>query len=37
MSMCKVFGYTKKDELVGKDVETLMPKMYAKYHRKFLE
>ena len=37
MSMCKVFGYTKKDGLVGHEVDILMPKLYSKNHRKFLE
>lgn len=37
MSLCKVFGYTKRDALIGHDVEKLMPKMYAKVHKKFLE
>jgi PAS domain S-box-containing protein len=37
LSMCKVFGYTRKDDLLGKDVEVLMPRMYAKQHRRFLE
>lgn len=37
LSMCKVFGYTRKDDLLGKEVEVLMPKIYARQHRKFLE
>ena len=37
MSLCKIFGYTHKDDLVGKDVETLMPRLYARVHRRFLE
>ena len=37
MSACKVFGYSKKESLVGKEVEVLMPKIYSKYHKKFLE
>lgn len=37
MSLCKVFGYTKRDALIGHDVETLMPKLYARSHKKFLE
>jgi len=32
-----VFGYSKKEELVNHDVEVLMPKIYAKNHKKFLE
>lgn len=37
MSVCRVFGYAKKEELINHDVETLMPKIYSKYHKKFLE
>ena len=37
MSMCKVFGYGRREALIGHDVETLMPKIYAKNHKKFLE
>ncbi len=37
MAMCKVFGYTKRDALIGHDVEKLMPKIYARNHKKFLE
>ncbi len=37
MSVCKVFGYSRKSDLIGKDVEVLMPKLYAKVHRRFIE
>ena len=37
MSLCKVFGYSNKEDLLGKDVEVLMPKLYARTHRRFLE
>ncbi len=37
MSMLKVFGFSTKDKVIGKDVEILMPKVYARQHRKFLE
>ena len=30
MSMLKVFGFAKKDHVIGKDVDTLMPKIYAR-------
>lgn len=30
MSMLKVFGFSRKDEVIGKDVEILMPRVYAK-------
>jgi PAS domain S-box-containing protein len=37
MSLCKVFGYVHKDDLIGKEVEVLMPRLYARTHRRFLE
>jgi PAS domain S-box-containing protein len=37
MSMCKVFGYTKRDALIGHEVEMLMPRIYARSHKRFLE
>jgi hypothetical protein len=37
MSVCRVFGYSRKEELVNHEVEVLMPKIYSKYHKKFLE
>jgi hypothetical protein len=37
MSLCKVFGYNKRDALIGREVEILMPKIYAKNHKKVLE
>ena len=37
MSVCKVFGYSKKDDLINHEVEIMMPKIYAKNHRKFLD
>lgn len=37
MSMCKMFGYTKRDALIGHDVDKLMPKIYGRVHKKFLE
>ena len=36
MSLCKIFGYTKKDYVVNKDVEMLMPKLYSDNHKDFL-
>ena len=37
LSACRVFGYTKREEVVNHEVEILMPKIYGKYHKKFLE
>lgn len=37
MSVCRFFGYSKKDDLINHDMEVLMPKIYARYHKKFLE
>jgi len=37
MSVCRFFGYSKKDDLINHDVEILMPKIYSRYHKKFLE
>jgi len=36
MGVCKIFGYTRKDEIINKDVEILMPSIYADNHKKFL-
>jgi hypothetical protein len=36
MSLCKVFGYIKKDDVINKDVEMLMPKIYSENHKDFL-
>ena len=30
MSMLKVFGFGKKDDVIGKDVEILMPLIYSR-------
>lgn len=30
MSLCKVFGYSKRDAIIGHDVEMLMPKVYGR-------
>lgn len=37
MSLCKIFGYTKRDALIGHEVEMLMPRIYARNHKKALE
>jgi len=36
MSLCKIFGYTKKEDIINKDVEMLMPKVYSENHKEFL-
>ena len=36
MSLCKVFGYMKKDDVISKDVEMLMPHLYSEFHKEFL-
>ena len=37
MSLCKIFGYTKKEDLLNKEVEMLMPKIYSDNHKEFLK
>lgn len=37
MSACRVFGYSKKEDLVSHEVEILMPKIYGRYHKQFIE
>lgn len=37
MSVCRVFGYTKKEELINHEIEKLMPRVYARHHKRFLE
>ena len=37
MSVCRIFGFSKKEDLVNHEVEILMPKVYSKYHKFFLE
>jgi hypothetical protein len=36
MSLCKVFGYNKKDDVVNQDVEMLMPRTFSENHKDFL-
>lgn len=36
MSLCKIFGYTKKEDIIAKDVEMLMPKLFSDNHKEFL-
>lgn len=37
MSLCKVFGVMKKDDLINKDVEVLMPRIFATSHKDLLQ
>lgn len=37
LSACRSFGYNKKEDLLHHEVEILMPRIYARYHKKFLE
>ena len=32
MSLCKIFGYSKKDEILNKNVKILQPKMFSDHH-----
>jgi len=36
MSLCKIFGYHKKEDVINKDVEVLMPRTYSDNHKEFL-
>lgn len=36
MSLCKVFGYNRKEDIVNKDVEMLMPRTFSENHKDFL-
>lgn len=36
MSLCRIFGFTKKEDLLGREVEVLMPRLYADNHKEFL-
>jgi hypothetical protein len=37
MSLCKIFGFMKKDELIGKNVKILQPSVYSGHHDNFLK
>ncbi len=37
LSVCRVFGFTKKEDLVNHEVELLMPRIYQRQHKSFLE
>jgi len=36
MAICKVFGYTRKEELLGKPVEHIQPRVYSEHHKYLL-
>ena len=36
-SACRIFGYSKREQIIGHEVEVLMPKIYAKSHKRFIE
>ena len=36
MGLCKIFGVQRKEDLIGKDVEVLMPRVYQEHHKEFL-
>ena len=37
LSLYKVFGYNKKEEIINHDVEMLMPRIYSQHHKLFLQ
>ena len=37
MSLCKIFGYNKKDDIINKNVKMLQPKIYSDSHDRFLK
>ena len=37
LSLCRIFGIAKKEDFINHDVDILMPKLYARYHKLFLE
>lgn len=37
MSLCKIFGYMRKDDLLNKNIKILQPHMYSEHHDKFLK
>lgn len=36
MSACRVFGYSKKEEVMGNNVTMLMPDLYGECHNEFV-
>lgn len=37
MSLCKIFGYLKKDEILNKNIKMLQPRIYSDSHDRFLK
>lgn len=36
LSACRIFGYLRKEELLGKNIKVLMPPLYAQNHDEFI-
>ena len=36
LSACRIFGFLRKEELLGKNVKVLMPQIYSKNHDEFI-
>lgn len=36
LSACRIFGYLRKEELLGKNIKILMPPLYAYHHDEFI-
>jgi hypothetical protein len=36
MSLCKIFGLLKKEDLIGKNIKCIMPKLFSDHHDEFL-
>jgi PAS domain S-box-containing protein len=36
LSACRIFGFLRKEELLGKNVKVLMPHIYSRNHDEFI-
>jgi PAS domain S-box-containing protein len=36
LSACRIFGFLRKEELLGKNVKVIMPPLYAQHHDEFV-
>jgi len=36
MSLCKIFGYTKKEDIINKNIKILQPRQFSEHHDDFL-
>ena len=36
MSLCKIFGYNKKDEIINHNIKLLQPTLFSDHHDEFL-